>query len=346
VDPCSTGSTDGDSQEPADRLVATSSGKPLTQVKHPTPPPRPHKPSREEVGEFAHKKLGVIHRSVLIVTDVIRSLRSSGALWKAVVFGILARLSVALLSRLGRPQPTTAEMKAFRRCMAGSAQACGSRWEQLGFELIKATTTAGTQLLVAVVLVRFRNARSAENSGRAALRPIDALVGALIVGTTQYWANRNQDGLRWVIGLALAFVLAYLLSYLIPTLVLHNLALPRATLRAISVIRTTWDADLLSWSAIWITSGVLSLLATLPSKTLDWFSSASTTGPPPRLLLILNLVLAVPAEVVAEAVSAGFVTVIIWTLRTGSYPEGFRAEALDVVLGSAAKSIGPDTSET
>ncbi|MBI4884490.1 MAG: hypothetical protein HY826_10610 [Actinobacteria bacterium] len=130
-----------------------------------------------------------------------------------------------------------------------------------------------------------------------------------------------------------SFVFGYALSYAVPASAVFNCGMSRAFHRSYQAFRKTFGADLFAWSGVWLVTGVVALVTSVP-EALDLYTPGSGERPASGIIgRLLGWALVVPISLGALAVSAGFCTVLFFALERNQAPSGYRKHEVETVSG-------------
>ncbi|MDO8390822.1 MAG: hypothetical protein Q7V57_10060 [Actinomycetota bacterium] len=135
-----------------------------------------------------------------------------------------------------------------------------------------------------------------------------------------------------IVRLAVAFGFSYVLSYAIPAAAVYDTGLLHAFRGTYRALRSTFGADLLAWSGVWIVNGITSILGAIPDA-LDLYRPDADGTRFSVAGRLVNWLVLMPAGITAQAICAAFVTVIFFALERNKAPEGFPKAAVETVSG-------------
>lgn len=269
-----------------------------------------------DVRHVLQRKRAVLRDSLTVVRSTWRTLRADRFLMRV--------LSGVTLSAL-------AALIAWR--MFGKTSEAGER--QRLRPLVMATRLAAmlcVQYIVASWLFsRWTGEREpARHVWRRLIRRLPAFfVCAAVLGWLDY-ATRTST-FSALVRTAASFGFSYALSYAVPAAAVYRSGMLAAFRRSYEAFRKTFGADLFAWSGVWLVTGAVALITSIP-EAFDLF----TPGPSERRGLIGRLIawaLVLPLSLGALAVSAGFCTVIFFALIRNRPPIGYPKNAVETVSG-------------
>lgn len=276
-------------------------------------------PSSQHVRHVLTRKRAVVRDSVSVVRYSGRALAHSRFLLRLVVGFVLVVVPALVAWRAFGPKPTNAG----ERSLAHSA-IVGARF--LG--------VMSLQYLVAVWLYAKWCGNAHQHVRRLFGRLSHRLPGFVVCAAFLAWCDRAaslSSGTSIVRGLV-AFGFTYVLSYAVPAEAVYDTGLVRAFHRTYRALRSTFGADMLAWSGVWIINGAMALLAAIPDA-LDIYSPRAAGVRVSLVGRLVNWLVLMPAGISAQALAAAFCTVIFFALAQNRAPAGFPKSAVETVSG-------------
>lgn len=276
-------------------------------------------PASVHVRHVLTRKRAVVRDSITVVRQSVRALTHSRFLLRLVLGFVAVVVPLLVVWRLLGSKPTSAG----ERAVAHSVVVGGRSLAVLCLQYLVAAWLNATWCGTAHQHVR-------RLFGRLAAR----LPGFVLCAVFLAWCDRAvslSSGTSIVRG-AVAFGFTYVLSYAVPAAAVYDTGLLRSFHRTYRALRTTFGADMLAWSGVWIVNGAMSLLAAIP----DALDVYSPRAPGVRISLVGRLVnwfVLMPAGISAQATAAAFCTVIFFALTQNRAPEGFTKPAVETVSG-------------
>jgi len=160
------------------------------------------------------------------------------------------------------------------------------------------------------------------------------LPGFAVCAAFLAWSDRaaSFSSSASIARMAVSFAFSYVLSYAIPASAVYGTGLVRSFHRTYRALRSTFGADMLAWSGVWIVNGAMSLLGAIPDA-LDLYRPGADGARFSLAGRLLNWFLLMPAGITAQAIGAAFVTVIFFALERNRAPEGFPKAPVETVSG-------------
>ena len=153
---------------------------------------------------------------------------------------------------------------------------------------------------------------------------------AIVLG----WLDRatRETTFSTLIRTGAAFGVSYALSYAVPAAAVYRSGMFHAFRRSYEAFRKTFGADLFAWSGVWLITGVVALVTSIP-EAFDLYSPGTTGRGHGVVGRLVGWALVLPVSVGALALSAGFCTVIFFALTRNCAPGGYPKAAVETVCG-------------
>ncbi len=264
------------------------------------------------------RKRAVLRDSITVVRHTVRALRHSRLLL-GTVGGTIALTAVALLAwRQFSPDGTSASRSIAHSVVVG----------------VRFLAVISMQFLVATWLFatflgdtppRFRQLLNS----LARRLPEFAVCAALLA-----WCEHASDATTSsaIARMAVSFGFNYVLSYAIPAAAVYDTGIVHAFRGAYRALRSTFGADILAWSGVWIVNGAISLVGAIPDA-LDIYQPGADGSRYSLAGRLFNWLVLMPTGVAAQAIGAAFVTVIFFALERNTAPAHFPKGAVETVSG-------------
>ncbi len=117
-----------------------------------------------------------------------------------------------------------------------------------------------------------------------------------------------------------------------PAAAVYGVGMPRAVAISYVAWRKTFGADIVSWSALWVVSGVAALAAAIPDA-FDLYGSGPGGSRFGGLVPVIMVLVVLPLTLTAQALAGAFVATILSALRHGQAPPGLPTSAVETVSG-------------
>ncbi len=275
-----------------------------------------HEPTR--VRRVLHRKRAVIRDSVSVVRTTWRTLREDRFLMR-VVGGITVTTLVGLTAwkLVGRSAQHDNRIR--------------SRPFVIGIRLMVGLCV---QYIVAAWLFSSWSGELHERGRRLWRRLVRRLPAFFLWAVVLGWLDRatRETTFSTLIRTGAAFGLSYVLSYAVPAAAVYRSGMFHAFRRSYEAFRKTFGADLFAWSGVWLVTGFVALVTSIP-EAFDLFSPGPTGRGHGIVGRLVGWALVLPVSIGALAVSAGFCTVIFFALTTNRPPSGYPKPAVETVCG-------------
>ena len=286
------------------------------------------------------QKRSVLGHSVAVVRDVALLLRKTKVVLALVIIFLALRITLPFFVA---PEQTPSDPETLRqlsKCAAGTLASCGSRTRQYTLTGFQALMTVVAQYAVAIGVIRvlIGNEQQGHSGMKVTFRPRPSQAATLLClcvanAALMTTTAGSSIGFGWALAAGASFLISYITCYVVPALAIYDTGLRGGTSAAVRAISLTWNADAFAWSGIWLTTGVFAVVSAIPAIIAAKVADASPHGWGHRVGRISNLALGIPAQILAECVSAAFVTSILYVVATRSFPSEIRQDALATVCG-------------
>lgn len=275
-----------------------------------------HQPTRAR--RLLHRKRAVLRDSLSVVRVTWRTLRRDRFLMRVLVGIVLVSLGGLVLWKVAS--------------RATSAPGDRARFRPIVIA-IRLMVVLCVQYVVAAWLYARWVGEVRERGRHLARRLLPRLPAFLFWAIVLGWLDRatqESTSSTWI-RTGASFGLSYALSYAVPAAAVYRTGMFRAFLRSYQALRKTFGADLLAWSGVWLVTGFVALLTSIP-EAFDLYSPGSSARGG-LLGRLLGWALVLPLSLGALALSAGFCTVIFFALIRNHAPTDYPKAAVETVCG-------------
>ena len=264
------------------------------------------------------RKRAVLRDSITVVRHTVRALRHSRLLLRMMA-GTVALTALLLMTwRQFSPNGTAADRSVAHGVVVG----------------IRFLAVMSLQFLVAVWLFATFSGDTPQRLRHLFSSLARRLPGFAVCAAFLAWSDRAASlaSNAAIARMAVSFGFSYVLAYAIPAAAVYGSGMLHAFRGTYRALRSTFGADIVAWSGVWIVNGVISLLGAVPDA-LDIYQPGADGARFSLTGRLFNWLVLMPAGVAAQALGAAFVTVIYFALERNTAPAHFPKGPVETVSG-------------